>query len=255
MVFCSAIIQKLVITKYPMAEFLFNPDFLFILLSICGSMSLLVTSLITFRFLAIIISVGYLFVILWVGLDKVGMIAQLGTSLLGISLNGVMIGQYFYARSMASLSYTWRSMYVENFSLMLPYEFNELVKYGQINNIRSQEQSEFKIQEQNQNFQSLFYILEGTATVDVDGDKVATLYAGEWIAEETFLTHEKAKDDIWVNNATLIKWNETELNRLKKNRPEVYEKLNLIISRNLCHKLIRAYSDEHLLIQNRSTDA
>ena len=39
--------------------------------------------------------------------------AQLGTSLLGIGLNGVMIARYFYARSMASLAYTWRSVYVQ----------------------------------------------------------------------------------------------------------------------------------------------
>ena len=237
-----------------MVEFLFDPDFFFILLSICGSLSLLVTSLITFRFLAIIVSIGYLVAIFWVGLDKVGMMAQLGTSLLGISLNGVMIGQYFYARSMASLAYTWRSMYVDNFSLMLPYEFNEFVKHGQINTIGSQENGEFEIQKQNQDFKSLFYILEGSATVDVDGDKVATLYAGEWIAEETFLTHEKAKDNVCINSATLIEWNENDLNRLKKKKPEVYEKLNLIISRNLCHKLIRAYTDEHLLLKKSSTE-
>ena len=237
-----------------MAEFLFDPDYFFILLSICGSLSLLVTSLITFRFLAIFVSIGYLVGIFWVGLDKVGMMAQLGTSLLGISLNGFMIGQYFYARSMASLDYTWRSMYIENFSLMLPYEFSEFVKYGQINTIGSQVQSEFKIQKQSQDFESLFYILEGTATVDVDGDQVANLYAGEWIGEETFLTHERAKDDILINNATLIEWKKPDLNRLKMKKPEVYEKLNLIISRNLCYKLIRAYSDEQLLIQERSSE-
>ena len=134
-----------------MAEFLFDPDFFFILLSICGSLSLLVTSLITFRFLAIIVSIGYLVAIFWVGLDKVGMMAQLGTSLLGISLNGVMIGQYFYARSMASLAYTWRSMYVDNFSLMLPYEFNEFVKHGKLilldpqNMVNSKYKSKIKI--------------------------------------------------------------------------------------------------------------
>ena len=237
-----------------MVEFPFDPDFFFILLSICGSLSLLVTSLITFRVLAIFVSIGYLVGIFWVGLDKVGMMAQLGTSLLGISLNGFMIGQYFYARSMASLEYTWRSMYIENFSLMLPYEFSEFIKYGQINTIGSEEQSEFKIQKQSQVFESLFYILEGTATVDVDGDQVANLYAGEWIGEETFLTHERAKDDILINNATLIEWKKPDLNRLKMKKPEVYEKLNLIISRNLCYKLIRAYSDEHLLIQERSSE-
>ena len=238
-----------------MPEVLFHPDFYFIILSICGSLSLLVTSLITFRFLAILVSVGYLVAIFWVGLDKVGMMAQLGTSLLGIGLNGVMIGRYFYARSMASLAYTWRSIYIQNFSLMLPYEFSELVKHAQVKTIGSQEQDATKIQEQEQGFQSLFFILDGSATVDVDGDQVATLCAGEWISEESFLTREKAKDDVWVKFATLLEWNDSDLNRLKKKKPEIYEKLNLIISRNLCHKLIRAYSEEHRLIQLRLTDS
>ena len=118
-----------------MQDFWANPDFYFILLSICGALSLLVTSLIVFRFLAITVSIGYLIVIFWVGLDKVGMIAQLGTSILGISLNALMITKYFYARSMASLEYTWRSVYVENFSLMLPFEFNKLMKHGQVKRI------------------------------------------------------------------------------------------------------------------------
>ena len=187
-----------------MPEVLSDPDFYFILLSVFGSLSLLVTSLITFRFLAIVISVGYLLVIFWVGLDKVGMTAQLGTSLLGIGLNGVMIGRYFYARSMASLAYTWRSIYVQNFSLMLPYEFSELVKHAQINTIGSQEDNAVKIQEQEQGFRSLYYILDGSATVSVGGDQVATLYAGEWIAEESFLTREQAKDDVLINHATLL---------------------------------------------------
>ena len=239
-----------------MPEALSDPDFYFILLSVFGSLSLLVTSLITFRFLAIVISVGYLLVIFWVGLDKVGMTAQLGTSLLGIGLNGVMIWRYFYARSMASLAYTWRSIYVQNFSLMLPYEFSELVKHAQINTIGSEEDDDgVKIQEQEQGFRSLFYILDGSATVSVDGDQVATLYAGEWIAEESFLTREQAKDDVLINHATLLEWSAGDLNRLKQKKPEIYEKLNLIISRNLCHKLIRAYSEEHRLIQLRLAES
>ena len=68
--------------------------------------------------------------------------------------------------------------------------------------------------------------------MDVDGDQVANLYAGEWIGEETFLTNERATDDILINNATLIEWKKSALNRLKMKKPEVYEKLNLIISRN-----------------------
>ena len=230
-----------------MPEYLSQPDTYFILLSICGSLSLLVTSLIAFRFLAIAISIGYLFVIFWVGLDQVGMTAQLGTSLLGIGLNGVMIARYFYARSMASLAYTWRSVYVQNFSLMLPYEFDRLVNHAQVRRFGSIDTPEF-VQKSNQNFSSLMFVLDGAAMVDIEGDRVAKLYPGDWISEESFLTGETTKDDVLVKNATLLVWDADELARLKEKNPSIYEKLNLIISRNLCHKLIRAYGDEHRLM-------
>ena len=71
------------------------------------------------------------------------MTAQLGTSLLGIGLNGVMIARYFYARSMASLAYTWRSVYVQNFSLMLTYEFDRLVNHAQVRRFGSSDTPEF----------------------------------------------------------------------------------------------------------------
>ena len=230
-----------------MPEYLSHPDTYFIFLSICGSLSLLVTSLIAFRFLAIAISIGYLFIIFWVGLDKVGMTAQLGTSLLGIGLNGVMIGRYFYARSMASLAYTWRSVYVQNFSLMLPYEFNRLVDHAQVKRFGSCDSPEL-VQTSNQKFTSLMFVLDGAAMVDIEGDRVAKLYPGDWISEEPFLTGETTKDDVFVENAALLVWNSDELVRLKEKNPSIYEKLNLIISRNLCHKLIRAYNEEHRLI-------
>ena len=100
-------------TEWFMPEYLSQPDTYFILLSICGSLSLLVTSLIAFRLLAIAVSTAYLFVIFWVGLDQVGMTAQLGTSLLGIGLNGIMIARYFYARSMASLAQDVQDLQVD----------------------------------------------------------------------------------------------------------------------------------------------
>ena len=175
------------------------------------------------------------------------MTAQLGTSLLGIGLNGVMIARYFYARSMASLAYTWRSVYVQNFSLMLPYEFNRLVSHAQVKHFSSSNSPEL-VQKSNQNFSSLMYVLEGAAMVDIEGDRVAKLYPGDWISEESFLTGETTKEDILVENAVLLVWNANDLTRLKEKNPSIYEKLNLIISRNLCHKLIRAYGEEHRLM-------
>ena len=234
-----------------MQDFWANPDFYFILLSICGSLSLLVTSLIIFRFLAITVSIGYLVVIFWVGLDKVGMIAQLGTSVLGISLNALMIAKYFYARSMASLEYTWRSVYVENFSLMLPFEFNKLVKYGQVRRMAFDSKDDILV-DLNQDFRSLYYLLDGSALVSVKGDDVATLYQGDWIAEESFLTGEASKDTVKVSSGTLLEWTSHDLELLKRKQPGIHEKLKLIISRNVCHKLMRAYQDEQRILHEKA---
>ena len=234
-----------------MQGFLADPNFYLILLSICGALSLLVTSLIVFRFLAITISIGYLIVILWVGLDKVGMIAQLGTSILGISLNALMITKYFYARSMASLEYTWRSVYVENFSLMLPFEFNKLMKYGQIKRIALNSQDNLLV-DLNEDFRALYYLLDGSAVVSVNGDNVARLYQGDWIAEESFLTGEASKDTVKVSSGTLLEWTSHDLELLKRKQPAIHEKLKLIISRNVCHKLMRAYQDEQRILHEKA---
>ena len=234
-----------------MQDFFADPNFYLILLSICGALSLLVTSLIVFRFLAITISIGYLIVILWVGLDKVGMIAQLGTSILGISLNALMITKYFYARSMASLEYTWRSVYVENFSLMLPFEFNKLMKYGQIKRIALNSQENLLVG-LNEDFRSLYYLLDGSAVVSVNGDNVARLYQGDWIAEESFLTGEASKDTVKVSSGTLLEWTSHDLELLKRKQPSIHEKLKLIISRNVCHKLMRAYQDEQRILHEKA---
>ncbi len=234
-----------------MQDFLADPNFYLVLLSVCGALSLLVTSLIVFRFLAITISIGYLIVILWVGLDKVGMIAQLGTSILGISLNALMITKYFYNRSMTSLEYTWRSVYVENFSLMLPFEFNKLMKYGQERRIAFNSQDNLLV-DLNEDFRSLYYLLDGSALVSVKGDNVATLYRGDWIAEESFLTGEASKDTVKVSSGTLLEWTSHDLELLKRKQPAIHEKLKLIISRNVCHKLMRAYQDEQRILHEKA---
>ena len=234
-----------------MQDFLADPNFYLVLLSVCGALSLLVTSLIVFRFLAITISIGYLIVILWVGLDKVGMIAQLGTSILGISLNALMITKYFYNRSMTSLEYTWRSVYVENFSLMLPFEFNKLMKYGKVRRIAFNSQDDLLV-DLNEDFRSLYYLLDGSALVSVKGDNVATLYRGDWIAEESFLTGEASKDTVKVSSGTLLEWTSHDLELLKRKQPAIHEKLKLIISRNVCHKLMRAYQDEQRILHEKA---
>ena len=235
-------------TKHPRAmdaanpSLLQQPDFWFIVLSLLGSLSLLATSLIVFRFLAVFLSTGYLIVTLWVGLDATGMKSSLMTSLLNLGLNGCMIAAHFYSRSMMSLPQRWRPLYAEHFSLLLPFEFRRLLRFGRQSRIQSNHESD-----QNQllvkagsPFQALSIVLEGSASVSVDGKEVATLYPGDWISELAFLTGDWTSADVSSHAVTTLSWTADDLDRLRKKLPAVYEKLNLLISRNLCHKLIRS---------------
>ena len=42
------------------------------------------------------------------------------------------------------------------------------------------------------------FVLDGAAMVDIEGDRVAKLYPGDWISEESFLTGETTKMMYWL---------------------------------------------------------
>lgn len=231
--------------------FLGSPDFYFTLIGLMESVALLSTSLLLFRCFTICISLGYLFLALWVGLDSPGMKSILSGSSLDIVFNLFMIGSYFYARSIISLQPGWREIYKLYFSTLLPYEFRRLLKASDIMVV---EQAEPRlIVGSGDCFESLYFVIDGFADLVVDGRPTsARLGRGDWIAEFSMLTGKPASADVLATSLRLIRWNAAAISRMQQAMPAVFEKINALIARNLCDKLVRANSTANQVLAEKS---
>lgn len=218
---------------------LLTPDFYFTLIGLLESLALLSTSLLLFRCFTIGISIGYIVLALSVGLDSPGMKSILSGSSLDVVFNIFMIGNYFYARSIVSLQPGWREVYRSYFSTLLPYEFRKLLRFSELVVI---EQPEPRLLVRDGDpFEQLYFVIDGAADLVLAGRPVgAHLGRGDWIAEFSMLTGRPASADVVATSLRLISWNQAAIQRLRRSMPDVMEKVNALIARNLCDKLVRA---------------
>ena len=215
-----------------------KPDFYFIVVGILESLSFLATSLILFRILTIVLSIGLMVLSVWTGLEMPGMKAIFGGALLNISLNVLMIFRFFTSRSHRFVPSSWREVYGLSFSELLPLEFRRLLEHGNVHEFSSVEPT--LLIQQGKPFQELSYLVDGSAIVIVDGQRCGQLQPGDWISEITFLSGGVTSADVVVQEARVITWSETQLFKLQQRLPEVHQKLQGMIARNLCIKLIRS---------------
>lgn len=231
---------------------LFSPDFYFTLIGLLESLALLSTSLLLFRCFTICISIGYVFLALWVGLASPGMKSILSGASLDIALNIFMIGSYFYARSIFSLQPGWREVYRLYFSTLLPFEFRRLLRLGDV--VVVEEAEPKLIVGSGDHFETLYFVVDGAASLMVDGHPAsARLMRGDWIAEFSMLTGKPASADVLATSLRLLSWNAEAINKLKRSMPAVYEKVNALIARNLCDKLVRANRSANQVLAEQSS--
>ena len=217
---------------------LLKPDFYFTLIGLLESCALLSTSLLLFRVFTIAISSGYVALSLWVGLASPGMTSILAGACLDIAINLFMIASFLYARSILSLQPGWRGVYRAHFATLLPFEFRRLLNLGTVIALERSEPE--LIVRTGDAFEKLYFVIEGLADIVLHGTAHATLRQGDWIAEFSMLTGQPASADVRGASLRMLSWDAESLRRLKGAMPEVYEKINALIARNLCDKLVRA---------------
>ena len=89
----------------------------------------------------------------------------------------------------------------------------------------------------------LLCIVSGQARVSKQGRPIANLSRGQFVAELSFLSHERASADVVaVGELQYNSWNQDKLRRLAKINPELYQKLQHSVSRDVTNK-IKATSD------------
>ena len=114
-----------------------------------------------------------------------------------------------------------------------------MLKFGNI--IKHKKDKPLKLVNKNSEFQNLAFIVQGGASITIDKEvEVAKLNKGDWISEFSFITGDKTSANVVSNDIYALSWSKTTLEKLKDRKPELFEKLNALIAKNLCEKLIRS---------------
>ena len=222
-----------------MINFVLTPDWVEAILGTIEGLSFVCSSLIVLRYIIVALSIANFFFCYWVGLETAEHVSILLLAILHFTLNIYMISIYYYSRSIRSVPLGWRETYKKYFSIFLPFEFKNMLKFGNI--IKHKKDTPLKLVNKNSEFQNLAFIVQGGASITIDKEvEVAKLNKGDWISEFSFITGDKTSANVVSNDIYALSWSKTTLEKLKDRKPELFEKLNALIAKNLCEKLIRS---------------
>ena len=222
-----------------MINFILTPDWVEAILGTIEGLSFICSSLIVLRYIIVALSIANFFFCYWVGLETAEHVSILLLAILHFTLNIYMISIYYYSRSIRSVPLGWRETYKKYFSIFLPFEFKNMLKFGNI--IKHKKDTPLKLVNKNSEFQNLAFIVQGSASITIDKEvEVAKLNKGDWISEFSFITGDKTSANVVSNDIYALSWSKTTLEKLKDRKPELFEKLNALIAKNLCEKLIRS---------------
>ena len=222
-----------------MINFVLTPDWVEAILGTIEGLSFICSSLIVLRYIIVALSIANFFFCYWVGLETAEHVSILLLAILHFTLNIYMISIYYYSRSIRSVPLGWRETYKKYFSIFLPFEFKNMLKFGNI--IKHKKNTPLKLVNKNSEFQNLAFIVQGGASITIDKEvEVAKLNKGDWISEFSFITGDKTSANVVSNDIYALSWSKTTLEKLKDRKPELFEKLNALIAKNLCEKLIRS---------------
>ena len=85
---------------------------------------------------------------------------------------------------------------------------------------------------------NLLLVLSGSANVQVNGEIIASLDRGAFIAEISFLSGEPASADVYVNEELIfISWRSGRLKNMQNENPEFWMKLQHALSEDLIKKV------------------
>ena len=222
-----------------MINFVLTPDWVEAILGTIEGLSFICSSLIVLRFIIVALSIANFFFCYWVGLETAEHVSILLLAILHFSLNTYMISIFYYSRSIRCVPIGWRETYKKYFSIFLPFEFKNMLKFGDI--IKHKKEKYIKLVNKNTDFQNLAFIVKGGASITIDNDvEVAKLNKGDWISEFSFITGDKTSANVVSSDIFALSWSKATLEKLKNGKPELFEKLNSLIAKNLCEKLIRS---------------
>ena len=150
-----------------------------------------------------------------------------------VTINIIQVIRILIERKPITIDPEIIDLYNTVFSEMTKHEFIYFWKNGKTGSITdSTICTKGEIQE------NLFLVISGIAVVKKGGNDIAYLVRGSFIAEMAFITSKPASADV-VSEGTVeyIAWSRETIKRMKKVYPDLSNKLQLILSKDLINKL------------------
>jgi hypothetical protein len=151
-----------------------------------------------------------------------------------IGINVVQIQRLLLERRPVRLTHAELTLYRQVFAAMTVRDFVGLLRSGRW----EQAPPERCLVEQGKTLSDLFILCSGSVSVKVADQEVATLAAGRFLGEMSYLTREPTSASVWTRESTeYVTWPRQALERLFVSRPEVRAGVQFAIGADLARKL------------------
>jgi Popeye protein conserved region len=158
----------------------------------------------------------------------------MGWNLVFMTINSIQSYRLFLERRPVRLSADERLLYDQVFSSLSPRAFLDLLAVAQWREVQDDE----GLVQDGKPLCELLLIAEGSAAVQIDSRQVASLAAGSFVGEMSYLTGQAPSASVVATSPSrVVAWPCEPLRAYLAAAPEVRSGLQLILGTDLAHKL------------------
>ncbi len=155
-----------------------------------------------------------------------------------VTINIVWTVRILRERRAVTLPEHLKPLYERHFFALTPAEFLRWWKRGSRETLRDE-----RMTRNGAYPDSLYFILDGTASVCRDGEHVADLTTGQFAAEMSLLTGKPANADVAaVGTIEVIRWKVNDLKHVRESDPAMWARIQSAIGQDLVAKMQRTES-------------
>ncbi|MCP4389640.1 MAG: cyclic nucleotide-binding domain-containing protein [Gammaproteobacteria bacterium] len=218
-------------------------DFFYATAGLISCAAFALRNILWLRMLLVISAPGYI-----VAGVSLGATPLIGWNVAFLGINLIHVIMLLLDKVAITLPQETREIYQKHFAALSPREFKELITsngfcvYQDQNIINESEVPD-----------RLFIVLRGKVNIVKENESIATLKAGGFIGEMSFLTKEPASASAWAENFVQCAfWTHDDLEKLKQKNLDAYDKFIAIIGCDLVRKL--NYQNERRLDSTTKLD-
>lgn len=153
-----------------------------------------------------------------------------------VGINVYWVARLLRERAAVKLPEALKPVYEKHFAALAPPEFLRLWREGQ-----RRTASDTQLIREGTRPEALYFLLDGVVSVRRNGQQVALLASGNFLAEMSLLTGETTTADVVAQGAIeYIAWPAAQLARLRQRNPMMWSKVQSVLGHDLVEKIKRS---------------